>query len=731
MKRLTTVLGFALTLAFLFSAVATPVAYTSNDEGRVRVLVQFAPGKKAEAQKLLGNANGQVHFEFDALRTIAVTVPEAALAGLSHNPNIVMVEEDAPRFPVGINESVTPNVELPDQVVPFGVDMVQARDVWDADRDGVVDAGAPTGANRTVCIIDSGFFTGHEDLAGVNVDGYDGNLPWASDYSGHGSHVAGTIAAMNNALGVIGVTPGTVNVYSVRVFGDDGDWAYSSTLIDAANRCADAGANVISMSLGGGSKNNTEERGFDTLYANGILSIAAAGNDGTTGYSYPASYDSVVSVAAIDEDKLVADFSQKNDQVELAAPGVAVLSTVPYMDISSLTVDGVTYAANHIEYAARGTASAALVDGGLCTSTGAWAGKVVLCERGDISFYDKVMNVQNSGGAAAVLYNNEPGNFLGTLGDGASSSIVALSISQEDGQYLVANKLGAVGTISSEYIEQVSGYEYYDGTSMATPHTSAVAALVWSADPTATNVEIRDVLATTAQDLGNAGRDTDYGFGLVQAYDAIAALTGGGTIDNAPVVNISSPASGASFTSGESISFAGSASDVEDGDLSSSLVWMSSLDGQIGTGASFSTVLSDGTHTITAEVTDSGANTSSDSIVVTVDDGSGTEDVAMYVANMTGSATVINRRFWAANASVQVLDANGAAVANVTVSGVWSGSYTGASSCVTDASGSCTVVTPRTKVTSPATFTVSDLAATGYYYDAALNVVSSVTVANP
>jgi serine protease len=560
------------------------------------------------------------------------------LAGLSRNPNIVFIEEDALRFPVGINPSVNANVDLPDQVVPYGIDMVQARDVWDADRDGTIDAGAPTGDNRTVCIIDSGFFTGHEDLSGVNVDGYDGNLPWASDYDGHGSHVAGTIAAMNNALGVVGVTPGTVNIYVVRVFGDDGLWTYSSTLIDAANRCADGGANVISMSLSGTRKNNTEMRGFDSLYAAGVLSIAAASNDGGTAYAYPASYDSVVSVAAIDEAKLVADFSQKNDQVELAAPGVAVLSTVPYIDISALTVDGMSYAANHIEYAARGSASGALVDGGLCTSTGAWAGQIVLCERGDISFYDKVMNVQNSGGAAAVLYNNEPGNFHGTLGDGASSTIIALSLSQEDGQFLVANKLGQVGTVESTYTSQVSGYEYYDGTSMATPHVSAVAALVWSADPTATNVDVRNVLVSTAQDLGATGRDDSYGFGLVQAFDAVTALTGGG---------------------------------------------------------------------------------------------GGGDDVAMYVADMTGSATVVNRRFWKANASVLVLDADGAAVANATVSGVWSGSYSGSSSCVTDSAGWCTTSTANIKVTAPATFTVSGITASGYYYDTAMNLVSSVTVANP
>ena len=347
---------------------------------------------------------------------------------------------------------------------------------------------------------------------------------WDSDLFGHGTHVAGTIAAMNNSLGVVGVTPGTVSLYFIKVFGDDGAWSYSSTLMDAANRCAAAGADIISMSLGGTRSNRQERITFDNLYAAGILSVAAASNEGTTAYSYPASYDSVVSVAAIDESMQWADFSNFNDQVELAAPGVAVLSTLPYIDTSKVTVDGLDYIANHIEYSARGSASGALVAGGLCDTVGAWTGKVVLCERGTIDFYTKVINVQSGGGTAALIYNNAPGNFLGTLGEGNTSTIIGLSLSQEDGQWLVANKPGATAYGSSNVLIPASGYEAWDGTSMATPHVSAVAALVWSALPSATNVEIRNALTATAEDLGDLGRDIHYGYGLVQAADAIAYL---------------------------------------------------------------------------------------------------------------------------------------------------------------------------------------------------------------
>jgi subtilisin family serine protease len=636
MKRLV-VVSLTLIVSMLLSLVAVRPANADND--KVRVFVQFAAGQKANVENSLKGVGAEFHYAFDDLNTFAVSVPTQALAGLERNPNIVLIEEDSPRYPVGVMAST---VESPNlfaitggQVIPYGVDMVQARDVWDADRNGSVDNGAATGANRKICIIDSGFYTGQEDLQGVNVNGYNGNLAWNQDGDGHGTHVAGTIVAMNNALGVVGVTPGTVSIYVVRVFGNDGAWAYSSTLIDAANRCNTAGANIISMSLGGSTSNNTEKNGFANLYSQGVLSIAAAGNDGNNRHSYPASYDSVVSVAAIDSNKVVADFSQYTTQVELAAPGVGVLSTVPYLDSTTLTSGGVTYSAGHIDFSARGSATGAFVDGGLCTATNAsWSGKVVLCQRGDISFYDKVRNVQLSGGAAAAIYNNVPGGFLGTLGDGNSSTIVGISLSQEDGQYLVANGLGQSATVSSTYSAPASGYEYYDGTSMATPHVSAVAALVWSSNPTATNVQIRQVLRDTAEDLGTAGRDNYYGYGLVRAKAAIDALGGGGG----------------------------------------------------GTGE-------------------------------------------LHVGGMTGAKSAKGKN-WNATVTVTVLDQNNAAASGVVVTGSWSGAKTGTASCTTGTNGACSVSTGNmsTSAGTSVTFTVSNLAKSGYTYNAAANTISSLTV---
>ena len=103
----------------------------------------------------------------------------------------------------------------------------------------------------------------------------------------------------------------------ISKFGNDGKWAYSSSLIDAVNRCASAGSHIINMSLSGPDFNYFERAKFDELYAQGILMIAAAGNYGNTDFRYPASYPSVMSVAAIDSNKVVASFSNRTAKLIL------------------------------------------------------------------------------------------------------------------------------------------------------------------------------------------------------------------------------------------------------------------------------------------------------------------------------------------------------------------------------------------------------------------------------
>ncbi|MGH8075995.1 MAG: S8 family serine peptidase [Lysobacter sp.] len=469
-----------------------------------RMIVKYKDGASAQVETAVRGAGGKVHKRLDKQGVFAVTLPPQALQGMRNRADIEYIEVDAPRYPSG-------------QVTPYGINSVQAPQTWAVGADG-------TGIK--VCVIDSGINAAHEDFAGIAMTGYP--TGWNNDSCGHGTHVAGSIAAVNNATGVVGVSPGKVSLHIIKVFdGETCGWSYASSLVDAANRCEAAGAKVISMSLGGSSSSTTESNTFANLYTKGVLSIAAAGNDGNNQHSYPASYPSVMSVAAVDSNNAVATFSQFTNQVEIAAPGVGVLSTYPFRD-AAMAVGSTSFIASALTGSKQSTASGALVNGGRCASVGSWAGKVVLCERGDIAFIDKVNNVTAGGGVAAVVYNNVSGGFSGTLGEGVTSTIPGISLSQEDGQALVGGSLGQSANVSTIAEANTSGYAYLDGTSMATPHVSGAAAEIWSANPSATNQQVRDAITGTALDLGAAGRDNYYGYGLVQTFDATEALLGGG-----------------------------------------------------------------------------------------------------------------------------------------------------------------------------------------------------------
>jgi hypothetical protein len=204
----------------------------------------------------------------------------------------------------------------------------------------------------------------------------------------------------------------------------------------------------------------------------------------------------------------------------------------------------------------------------------------------------------------------------------------------------------------------------------------------------------------------------------VQAKAALDLLTGG-TPNEPPVVNITSPTNNSSFTFGDTVSFAATANDTEDGDLSSTIVWKDGAT-TLSTGAAFSTTaLAVGSHTITASVADLDGLTDSDSVTIIVQPAAGAN---ITVSSLTGSKVLVNRNLWKATVTATVNPTLSGAV----VSGTWS---TGASaSCTTDSSGLCSVsLSVKTKVTS-VTFTVSNVVLSGYTYVAS---VTEVVVSKP
>jgi subtilisin family serine protease len=211
---------------------------------------------------------------------------------------------------------------------PYGITMVKSAYVNQQTP--------PPGATPIkICVVDTGYGLGHPDLPdsshGVNgFSPYGSNERWDEDGHGHGSHCAGTIGAIGgNNEGVTSVNPDpTKFIFFIGKGLTNSGSGSGSGVLAAVQSCVDNGAKVISMSLGGGGFSSSSNAQYEEHYEAGVLIIAAAGNDGNSAMSYPASYNTVVSVASVDSSEVRSSFSQYNDQVELAAPGTAVKSTI-------------------------------------------------------------------------------------------------------------------------------------------------------------------------------------------------------------------------------------------------------------------------------------------------------------------------------------------------------------------------------------------------------------------
>lgn len=184
-----------------------------------------------------------------------------------------------------------------------------------------------------------------------------------------------------------------------------------------------------------------------------------------------------------------------------------------------------------------------------------------------------------------------------------------------------------------------SGYSYLNGTSMAGPHVAGAAALVYAANPSYSYTQVRNRILSTARAVSSLSGRCATG-GVLN----IAAALGGSAANTAPSVTITAPGNNASFTAGSTITFSGSSNDTQDGSLTASMSWSSSLQGALGTGGSFSrSDLVVGTHTITASATDSGSLTGTASVTITVTDPTATPPAApsgVSATGGTGTATV-------------------------------------------------------------------------------------------
>lgn len=404
MRKMKTGLVFGLFLALVVTGALLVSTASGQQPSRVNVLIGFnrQPGPAEEA--LIRRAGGSIKYTYRLVPGIAASMPENAIEALRRNPNVTTIEPDG--FFHKIDEELD--------------------NTWGVKRigGGTVHAAGNKGLNVPVAIIDSGIDYSHPDLggclgAGCKVaGGYDfvNNDADPKDDNGHGTHVAGTVAARDNETGVVGVAP-EAKLYGLKVLNASGSGSFSD-VIKAVEWVVDNGIKVTNNSYGSSGDPGTLVRAaFDNSYSAGVLHIAAAGNSGNCAgkndsVGYPAKYASVVAVAATNQSDTRACFSSTGPAVEISAPGVGINST-------------------------------------------------------------------RSGG----------------------------------------------------------GYVVYSGTSMASPHVAGVAALLINTVESPSNSEIRSLLASTAQDLGATGRDPLYGYGLVNAAAAVAAVSSSPATPS-PAVNV-------------------------------------------------------------------------------------------------------------------------------------------------------------------------------------------------
>jgi subtilisin len=394
--RVLRLVSLAVVVATIVSSVSdsslradAPVPQQGN---RINVLVLFANHPGADDLDAVRGLGGQIKHTYRIVPALAASLPEPAVAALQRNPRVVAVDPDV--------EITASDLELDNT---WGVKHIGAGDLH---------AAGNKGAGVTVAVIDSGIDYQHPELTANYLGGHDfvndDDDPYDDFF--HGTHVAGTIAAADDDAGVVGVAP-KAKLIALKVLDASGSGSFSDVVaaLDwlVQYKEANPGEYVTNNSYGSNlDPGLTVFMAFANAYADGILHVAAAGNSGNCsgkggGIGFPAWYESVIAVTAVDSTNARACFSSVGPDAELAAPGVGILSTVP-------------------------------------------------------------------GG----------------------------------------------------------GYDTFSGTSMASPHVAGVAALVISGGINDVNGngrindDVRTALAATADDLGIAGRDTWYGYGLVDPVGA-------------------------------------------------------------------------------------------------------------------------------------------------------------------------------------------------------------------
>ncbi len=306
-----------LLLVIVFSLSGLILDLPVQTQHATSVIIGFK--NKVDAELIVANG-GTITESFVTLNAVVASISPKAIDTLRSNPNVAYVEIDS-------------KVEALEQYTPWDVIAVDAPVVWETGNKG---------NGVKIAVLDTGIAIGHPDLRVAGGASFVLGTRSYNDDNGHGTHVAGIIAALDNDIGVVGIAP-AAELYAVKVM----DWSGSSTIsniIKGIDWSINNEMQIISMSLGSTFDSASLRAAVNRAYDAGIVVVAAAGNDGPKAdtVSYPARYSSVIAVAATDNNDNVARFSSRGPELSIAAPGVNVYST--YVGNSYASLNGTSMA---------------------------------------------------------------------------------------------------------------------------------------------------------------------------------------------------------------------------------------------------------------------------------------------------------------------------------------------------------------------------------------------------
>lgn len=307
-----------------------------------RKIIVFKSGVLNEParEELIRKFDGVLIKDLKLINGKAVLLPPKAEKALAKMEGILRIDDDVvveALIKGGISAKPAPS--QPAEVLPWGVNRIDAGKVWDT----------TTGDPIKVAIIDTGIDVLHPDLkdnlkGGVSAVAYTTKY---NDDNGHGTHVAGITAAIDNEIGVIGVGP-KIDLYAVKALNKQGS-GYLSDIIEGLDWAIANNMQVVNMSLGTSANILSFKEAVQRVNAAGIVQVAAAGNSGGA-VIYPAAYPEVIAVSAIDKTDIIASWSSRGPELDLAAPGVSIYST--YKGQTYTALSGTSMASPHVAGAA-------------------------------------------------------------------------------------------------------------------------------------------------------------------------------------------------------------------------------------------------------------------------------------------------------------------------------------------------------------------------------------------